>query len=408
MRHVNYTLKPVTIDNAKPREKRYAITDGGGLVVEILPSGTKSWRFKYHFEGKREKVTLGTYPAMGVKAARERHEELRQVLEAGVSPAKVKQTSAQAKKLADSQAVTFKAFAGRWIDETLFYRSDTYRAQITRWLNDYVYPEIGEVALAEVTPAQILAIIEKRLATPTTADRIRVIVQQIYNFAVRKLLVQVNPAAPLKGAVSVPPKTHHKHLTELQLGAFWRCLEQQGAHATTTLAVKLLMLTMARKSELLRAKKTEFNLDAGVWDVPAERMKMKRPHRVYLSTQAVGLLTQLMQLTSASDYLVPSIFRNTVPMGDVTLNHLFSRMDFGVEGFSPHGTRGTAATLLRENGFGRDVVELLLAHAEADKTAAAYNHHELADERRRALQFLADRVDRLAAGAEVLPLRASA
>jgi integrase len=406
MRHINYTLKPLTIDKAKPKEAPYALTDGGGLILEVMPGGSKVWRYKYHFGGKREKVTLGAYPAMTIRQARDRHAELRAQLAAGHSPAKEKQASAVQRKAVAAGQVTFQAFAGRWIDETLFYRSEGYRAQIVRWLDAYVNPAIGHLALAEVTPAQVLAILERLLDTPSTADRVRVIIQQVFNFAIRKLVVATNPAAPLRGAVSVPPKVHHRHLTRAELGAFWRALGRQGAHATTLAAARLLMLTMVRKNELLRATWPEFDLAAAVWDIPAARMKMKKPHRVWLPRQAVAILQEIHPLTGHQAYVLPSIFRGGVPMGDATLNHLFRRLDFGVPEFSPHGTRGTAATLLRESGFGRDVVELLLAHAERDATVAAYSHAELGSERARALQYLADQVDQLAAGAEVIPLRA--
>lgn len=406
MRHVNYLLTPKAIDQAKPREKAYSLTDGGGLIIEILPSGAKTWRYKYHLDGKREKVTIGSYPAFTVKQARDKHEELRALVERGESPAKAKQLDQVQRKVEEARAVTFQDFASIWIAETLHYRGATYRAQIVRWLDADVYPAIGHMALGDVRPADVLAIIQRRLSNPTTADRIRVIVQQIYNFAIRKLLVDTNPAAPLKGAVSVPPKTHHPHLKESQIGAFWRAIDKQGAHAGTLLASKLLLLTMVRKMELLRAKKPEFDLDGALWDIPAERMKMKKPHRVYLSRQAVELLRQLFHFSQGSEYILPSISRRSTHMAEVTLNHFFKRMDFGAPEFSPHGTRGTAATLLREHGFGKDVVELLLAHQEPDKTSAAYSHHELAEERARALQFLADRIEKLAAGAEVVQLRA--
>jgi integrase len=412
MRHVNYLLKPATIDNAKARDKPYSLTDGGGLFVEVLVSGSKVWRFKYHLDGKREKVTIGAYPAVGIKAARDRHEELRKLVEHGESPARAKQGAAQERRRAVEAAVTFREFAARWIDETLFYRSTTYRAQITGWLDRFVYPAIGDKPLLEVEPADVLAIIDPLVKTPTTADRVRVIIQQVYNFAIRKLVAKTNPATALRGAVVVPPKTHHPHLVGKQIGAFWRTLGEQRAHPTTTAAAKLLLLTMARKNELLRARWSEFDLDAGVWDVPAERMKMKRPHRVPLSLQAQALLIGVRQLTGPREdevdgYVFPSIFKRSVPMGDATLNHLFSRLDLPVEKFSPHGTRGTAATLLRERGVRKDVVELLLAHAEKDAVSAAYSHHELVDERQAALQLLADEVDKLAAGAQVIPLRAA-
>jgi integrase len=407
MRHVNYTLRPTTIDNAKPREKAYALTDGGGLLLEVLPSGTKTWRFKYHLNGKREKVTVGAYPAFTIKQARDRHEELRALVERGQSPAKSKQAESAARKLADSRRLTFRVFAQRWIDETLFYRSSGYVAQTVRWLDAYVHPAIGDRQLADVQPGDVLTIIKARAVTPGTAERIRVIVQQIYNHAIRNLLATTNPAQPLRGAIVRAPVEHYRHLNEKQLGAFWRKLDDQGAHVTTIAATRLLMLTMTRKSELLRSKWSEFDLDAAQWDIPVERMKMGRPHRVFLSRQAVEILRRVHQLTSDGDYVFPSIFRGSVPMGDVTLNHFFKRIDFGVPDFSPHGLRGTAATLLREHGFGRDVVELLLAHSEKNATVAAYSHVELATDRKRALQYLADRVEALAAGADVIPLRAA-
>ncbi len=231
-----------------------------------------------------------------------------------------------------------------------------------------------------------------------TAEGVRAIIQQIYNYAIQKLLVEVNPALPLRGVIEVPPAEHHRHLSEPELGAFWRSVERQGAHFATIASTKLLMYSMCRKSEVLRARWREFDLEKGQWDLPAERMKMKQPHRVYLSRQAVELLTLLKALGSEPQaYVFASILRSSVPLGEATLNHFFKRLDFGVADFSPHGTRGTAATLLREHGFSRDVVELLLAHAERNKVTAAYHHHEMAEERRRALQYLADQIDRLAA-----------
>lgn len=276
-----------------------------------------------------------------------------------------------------------------------------------RWLDAYVNPAIGDVAMGDVQPGDVLAIIKGRVQNPGTAERIRVIIQQVYNHAIRNLLVTTNPAQPLRGAIARPPVQHHKHLNEKQLGAFWRKLDEQGAHITTIAATRLLLYTMTRKSELLRSKWPEFDLDAAQWDIPAERMKMGKPHRVFLSHQAVELLRQVHEISGHGEYVLPSIFRGSVPMGDVTLNHFFKRIDFGVPDFSPHGLRGTAATLLREHGFGRDVVELLLAHSEKNATVAAYSHIELAGERKRALQFLADRVETLSAGATVVSLRAA-
>jgi integrase len=410
MRSFNYVLKPLTINNAKPKLKRYALTDGGGLLLEIQPSGVKTWRFRYHLAGKREKVTIGIYPFVSIKMARDRHEQLREMVEQGRSPAQDKQAAAvsdAAVSATPTPVLTFRMFALTWVDDTLFHRAPSYRAQILRWLDTFVYPSIGSIALVDVMPAQVLDIIEKLTHIPSTAERVRVVIQQIFAYAVRKLLITTNPAALLKGAVIVPKSKHHRHLNEVELGRFWRLLDSQGAHATTIIATKMLMLTMVRKMELLRATWSEFDRDNAVWNIPAARMKMDQPHRVFLSTQVLALLDSLWPLTGsrATGYLFPTIFRRSTHMAEVTLNHFFRRLDFCVSGFSPHGTRSTAATLLREHGFGRDAVELLLAHAEANSSVAAYSHMELASERRRAMQFLADRIEQLASGADVTPSR---
>ncbi len=192
MRHVNYTLKPATIDNAKPREKAYAL-----LIARCQ------------------------------------------------SPAKAKRVLSTEQKLADARRLIFRTFAQRWVDETLFYRSGGYVAQTVRWLDAYVYPAIGDMRLDEVQPGDVLAIIKARADTAVTAERIRVIVQQIYNHAIRNL-VTTNPAQPLRGAIARAPVEHHRHLNEKEIGAFWPKLDDQGAHITTIAATKLLMLTMTR------------------------------------------------------------------------------------------------------------------------------------------------------------------
>lgn len=406
MRHTNYTLSPTRINNAKPQAKPYKLTDGGGLYLLIIPSGAKSWRYQYKLGGARGEVSIGKFPEIGVADARDRHFECRAMVERGEDPAELRRKELEERKDRNLKAKQggdddFEAFSRRWITERLKTKSKTYRAQIESRLERFVWPEIGAKALNTVKPLHVLAIIEARRATPNTAEGVRIIIQQVYNYAIQKLLVEVNPALPLRGVIEVPAAAHHKHLKEAELGAFWRSVEKQGAHFVTIAATKMLMYSMCRKSEVLRATWDEIDLDRAVWDIPAGRMKMKQPHRVYLSSQALEIFRFLKAIGEARGYVFPSVLRGAVPLGDVTLNHFFKRLDFGVEEFSPHGTRGTAATLLREHGFGREVVELLLAHAERNHTAAAYHHHELPEERRRALQYLADQIDRLAATSAV-------
>ena len=399
-RHINYSLKPSVINAAKPQEKPFVLTDGGGLYIEVLPGGSKIWRYSYRMGGKRPKLTIGPYPQIGIAQARDIHEGMRALVGQGIDPSTAKKAQQQEEAERARGGVTFREFSLSWISETMSHVSIAYRTQNIRFLDTYICPHIGEMRLDEVRPRDVLAILEKYKSTPTTAERCRSLVQQVFNFAIRKLLVDANPATPLRGAIVVPAKTHHRHLSEKGLAAFWRELDKQrSATVITTYAAKVLMLTMVRKSELRLAKWEEFDLDVGRWDIPAHRMKMRLPHRVWLSRQAVEHLRYLWKITGHQEYVFPTRFAGVTgkAMSESSLNHFFDRLDFGVPEFSPHGTRSTAATLLREHGFQKDVVELLLAHTERDQSAAAYSHMELAADRKRALQFLADKIDELTA-----------
>jgi integrase len=399
-RHVNYALRPTVINAAKAKEKAYVLTDGGGLYIEVLPGGSKVWRYTFRLAGKRPKLTIGPYPQIGIAQARDQHETMRAMVAQGIDPMTQRRETAREVKETEQKSVTFRDFSLVWVHETLRHLSENYRTQNIRFLDVYICPQIGDMRLGDVLPRDVLAIIEKYKATPTTADKCRSLIQQVYNFAIRKLLVDTNPATPVRGAIRVPQSTHHRHLSEPELAKFWRELEmQRAATVITVYAAKLLMLTMTRKSELRLAKWVEFDLDEGRWDVPSTRMKMRIPHRVWLSRQAMEMLLYLQKITGGGEYLFPTRFTggNGRPISEATLNHFFKRLDFGVPEFSPHGTRSTAATLLREHGFQKDVVELLLAHAERDQSAAAYSHMQLKPERQKAMQFLADKIDELTA-----------
>jgi integrase len=403
VRHFNYTLTPVAINNARRKDKPFKLTDGGGLYVAVSPTGKKTWRYQYALDGKRPEVTIGGYPELSVAEARERHAEYRAMVEKGIDPAQHKQGEKKARKVraAEGEARdTFEAFAKVWLAEKMVNKSATYRKQSQSFLERFVWPEIGEKRLADIKPVDVLRIIEKQRALPVTAEKTRVTIQRVFDYAIQKLLVEVNPALPLRGVIERPPVEHHRHLNEKELGMFWRSLSKQRAHFTTLAAAKLLVYSMCRKSEVLRAKWAEFDLDSAQWDIPAERMKSRQPHRVFLSTHAVDLMRLMYAFSGQCDYIFHSVQSVKLPLADATLNHLFKRLDFGVPNFSPHGTRGTAATLLREHGFGRDVVDLLLAHKERNQVTASYQHHEFEGQRREALQFLADHIEQLEAAAK--------
>lgn len=228
-----------------------------------------------------------------------------------------------------------KTFSKTWLIEKVATKSPTYQNQSRSFLARFVWPEIGDKRLGEIKSRDILGIIEDLRSSPVTAERTRVTIQRIFDYAIQKLLVEVNPALPLRGVIERPPVERHRHLNEKELGRFWRSLCAQRAHFTTLAAAKLLTYTMCRKSEVLTARWKEFDLDAAVWEIPGERMKSRLSHRVFLSKQAVELLQLMHAYSGKCEYVFHSVQSVRIPLADATLNHLFKRLDFGVPEFSP-------------------------------------------------------------------------
>lgn len=402
-------LTPQKLNAAKPKDQSYKISDPSttGLFCLVQPGGTKTFVFSYSLKGKRSEVTLGRYPSTSLSEAREAANAARRLVERGEDPAAIKKAEKAAEKAKNappSEEGQFQPFATQWVADKLTANADSYVSQIESRLERFVYPVIGAKALKDIRPIDVLAILKPiKEETPGTAEGVRVIIERIFNHAIQLDAIneaadpiEQNPALPLRGLVEVPKSEEAPHLSPKELGAFWRALGRQaGAHPSTIAAARLLILTMCRKGEILKAKWTECDLEAATLDIPKERMKLKKPHRVYLSRQAVEILTVQKAVTGHLPYVFPSAFRSNVPLGDATLNHLWKRIDVRSD-FSPHGTRSTTATLLRDKGVGHDVVELLLAHA-LPGVASRYQRQELAAERAAALQLLADEIDRLAA-----------
>lgn len=411
-REFNYTLTTTKVAAAKPREKPYPLTDGGGLFLEVLPTGAKTWRYSYMFGGKRRKVTIGPYPAVSIPEARDKHADYRKTLVGGADPARKKQQAKAEAVAVAARADDFESFARVWVKETLFHRSEHTRKLTVGWLERDVFPRIGALPLGDVRPADVLAIVESLRDTPSTANRVRAILQQIFNYGIRKLLLTANPAIAVRGTVVQPPVKHYRPLTPQEVPVFLNALDACGAHAATKLAVKLAMLAVVRKANVAKARWEHFDLEAGEWTIPGRGvggdglMKMERPHRVYLSRQALEVVKQARALSDGSPWLFPSIFKGGQPMGEQTMNHLFTRLyAMGLaDDFKPHGLRSTASTMMNEAGHIRgDVVEKILAH-EQQGVRGVYNVAEYAKERAEALQWYADHLDKLRRGADVIPL----
>lgn len=412
-RALNYTLNDKTVRAAKPGAKAYPLADGGGLYLEVLPSGSKAWRYSYRIDGKRTKVTIGSYPEIGIKAARDAHEQLRAQLATGINPARKKQVDKIERVAKAAQTGTFQTFAKIWVIEKLSTTTARTQKQTLAWLKNDVYPAIGSLPLGQVHPADVLKLLEGLRNTPTKATNIRAIIERIYAYAAQKLLVTINPATPMRGLVDKPPAKHYRPLKSGEVRGFLQAVRSCGAHAGTRLAVEFLMVTVVRKDNVCKARWEHFDLAGKTWTIPGctvgcnGYMKSPRPHTVHLSNQAMTLLEQAQVLSSGSEWVFPAVTTTSKPMGEVAINHLFSRLrEIGEipADFAPHGLRGTASTMMNEEGIAPDVVEAILAHKEKNTTRGSYNHATYTKAVTDAMQWYADHLDKLHKGADVIEL----
>lgn len=416
-RTCNYTLTDKKIHAAKPRDKPYPLTDGGGLYLDVLASGSKVWRYSYRIDGKRTRATIGAYPRIGIKDARNAHEAMRDTLAGGIDPARQRQLDKTERAAHTAQAETFEAFASLWFAEKMMLSTARTQKQNLAWMTNDVYPVLGKIPLGEVHARDVLALLEGMRNTPTKANNIRANIERVYQYAAQKLLVTYNPATAMKGLIDKPPATHYPPLKINEIREFVEAVRTCGAHQGTRIAVEFLMLTVVRKDNVCKARWEHFDLTAKTWTIPGRTvggngfMKSPRPHVVYLSTQALTLLEKAKYLSGPSEWVFPSVQKLSEPMTEQAINHLFARLRTAGDmpaAFKPHGLRSTASTMMNEHGIAPDVVEAILAHKEKNTTRGSYNHATYTTAVTDALQWYADRVDKLVMGADVIQLRTAA
>jgi integrase len=415
-RTVNYKLTDKRIQALKPKAKPYPVADGGGLFIDVLPSGATIWRYSYGFEGKRTKATIGSYPAIGIKAARDQHETLRAQVVNGIDPARQKRIDKIEAVAAASKALTFQDFAQTWVDEQQTTTTARTKKQVLAWLTNDIIPAIGQLQLGQVHAADVRDLLETMRNTPTKAAHVQSILDRIFKYAALKLILTSNPAQAMKGLITKPHAIHYTPLTVAQIGPFIQAVRTCSAHAGTRLAVELLMLTAIRKDNVSKARWAHIDLEAKTWVIPGRTvggngfMKMPQPHTVYLSTQAVAILRQARQLSASSEFVFPAVNSLKKPIAEVAINHLFARLKSYGEcpaDFAPHGLRSTFSTLANEGGLQADVIEICLAHTEKNAVRAAYNRAQYSTQCKEAWQWYADRLDQIVKGADVIQLRAA-
>ncbi len=382
------------VETAKPRDKAYKLTDGGGLYLMVNTNGSKYWRMKYRFGGKEKKLSFGTYPTISLAEARTKRDEARKVLANDKDPGEVKKAAHLAKKL--SVTNTFEAIALEWYNAKVSGWSKSYADYVNRGFKNNVFPFLGSQPVNEIKPLELLSVLQRmeKRGAPELASKVRQRCSEVFRYAIVTGRAEYNPAADLGSALQGHDKQHYPFLTATELPDFLQKLSSYSGSLITLLATRLLMLTGLRTVELRLAEWSEIDFDNRIWEIPKTRMKMKRPHVIPLSTQSLSALRQLEELTGT----YPLIFagRNDVnkAMSEASINMVIKRVGYDKRA-TGHGFRHTMSTILHEQGFNTAWIEMQLAHVDKNSIRGTYNHAQYLDGRREMMQWYADYLDRL-------------
>lgn len=399
-------LTSSAVANAKPGDKPYKLADERGMFLLVNPNGSRWWRYKYRRPGTRKEnlLSLGTYPDVSLKRAREKRDELRRLLADGIDPAD--------KRKAESEATadTFEAVAREWFGKHSKRWAPSHSSKVLARLENDLFPRIGKRPIGSLAAPDVLSAlrrIEARGAVET-AHRALQNCGQVFRYAVATGRAQADVTRDLRGSLTPVQKGHFASITDPdQVGELLRAIDGFTGMYQVAAALKLAPLVFVRPGELRHAEWSEIDLDAAEWSIPAPKMKMRQPHLVPLADQAVTILRDLHPYTGASRYVFPGARDRKKPLSDMALNAAFKRMGYDGQTFTAHGFRAMARTILDEGlHFRPDIIEHQLAHAVKDANGRAYNRATFLPERKAMMQTWADYLDTLRAGnRKVVPMK---
>ncbi|EOL9068879.1 tyrosine-type recombinase/integrase [Escherichia coli] len=358
---------------AKPEAKAYTFGDGLGLSLLIEPNGSKSWRFRYRYAGKPKMISLGVYPTITLADARSRRDEARKLVAEGKNPSEVRKEQKLAMQTESENA--FEKIAREWHQLKSAKWSAGYASDIMEAFKNDIFPYVGTRPVGEIKPLELLNVlrkIEKRGALEKMR-KVRQRCSEVNRPAIATGRAEYNPAADLSSALEVHQSNHFPFLKADEIPDFLRALEGYSGSKLVQIATKLLMITGVRTIELRAALWQEFDLDNAIWEIPAERMKMRRPHLVPLSSQAVDLLNELKIMTGNYRYVFPGRNDPNRPMSEASINQAIKRIGYGGK-VTGHGFRHTLSTILHEQGFESAWIEIQLAHVDKNSIRGTYNH----------------------------------
>ncbi len=394
------TLTETRIRAAKGAEKPYKLRDGGGLHLLVTPAGGRLWRMRYRHRGRESMIGLGSYPEVSLKVARARRDEARKLLGSGGDPAAARRAAR------GGRANTFEAIALEWLARQPFSAATLEKAQWT--FKDLLFPYLGSRPITELSAPEILHVV-RRLESRgkhETAHRTKQRVSQVIRYAIATGRADRDPTVDLRGALTPVTVVNRAAVTDpIRVGELMRAIDGYDGHPVAQAALRLAPLVFVRPGELRAAEWNEITLDSSdpEWRIRGERMKMGEPHLVPLSKQAVAILREVHALTGTGLYVFPSVRTHSRPISENTVGAALRRLGYTTEEMTTHGFRAMASTLLNEQGFPPDVIELQLAHAERNKVRAAYNRAQRVSERRNMMQAWADYLDVLKNNSNVVP-----
>uniref|UniRef100_A0A831UGU7 DUF4102 domain-containing protein n=1 Tax=Geobacter metallireducens TaxID=28232 RepID=A0A831UGU7_GEOME len=418
-------LTELQVNKAKAQEKETKLFDGGGLFLLIPPAkkspegkmlpASKLWRFKYRYAGKEKLLAFGSYPEISLADARQRREDARRLLANGVDPGEARKAQKAAKQEAGESS--FEVVAREWHAKFAPTWAESHAYWTLRRLEQYVFPAIGAKPIADLRAPDVLQVLRTIEAVALeTAHRVKFMCGQIFRYAVGTGRAERDPTADLKGILPPRSKKHHAAITDpKEVAGLLRAIDDFNGTFTVKCALRLAPLVFLRPGELRQAEWAEFDLDAGEWNIPIERMKLRtrlkeerrgQKHLVPLATQAVDILRELYSLTGRSRYVFPCSRSFARPMSNNAITAALRRMGFNKEEMTGHGFRAMARTILDEVLQCRvDLIEHQLGHAVKDPLGRSYNRTTHLTERRKMMQIWADYLDGLKVGAKVIPLK---
>ena len=387
-------LTDTKIKQAKVTDKPYKIYDSEGLYIEVAPTGSKRWRWRYRWNGKEKLLSFGIYPEVPLKLARDRRAAAKELLVSGVDPSQARKEEKVETRAAEN---SFAAMAEEWYSLYSVPWSEHYKGLVRRRIDEYLIPRLGKRSLSEITPIEIMGILtslEKR-GVIETANRVLGICSQIFRRAVATGKAKSDPCRDLRGALAPAQEKHHAALTTKDgARAVMRALDAYQGSFVVCAAVRFTALTFVRQVELRFATWDEIDWEERMWLIPAERMKMRREHMVPLSRQAIAVLEEMRRVNGTQPYIFTGQGRRRRPISENTVRCALQSMGFAGE-MTAHGFRSMASTLLNEMGWRSDVIERQLAHVDKNKVRSAYNRAEYITERRQMMQAWADFLDSL-------------